>query len=105
MGSRAAKDKVFAALTLSARALGVGRRAEVVDVLSRGDRSVQEVSHEVGQAVSNKSQHLHALTAAGLVRSHRRRSQGIYTFASPRLNAPACSCGSSLQHNCSGSTP
>lgn len=85
MGNRAAKDQLFAALTTSARALGVGRRAEIVDVLSQSERSVQELANEVGQSVANTSHHLHALAAAGLVRSRRIGTQVIYTLASPQV--------------------
>ena len=80
MGDRMAKDALFDALALSAKALGNGRRAELVDVLAQGERSVDELAGEIGQSVANTSQHLQQLLRAGLVRTRR---QGTRVYYSP----------------------
>lgn len=55
-----AKAALFDTLSSVARALGNGRRAEIVDVLAQGERSVDELAAEISQSVANTSQHLHA---------------------------------------------
>ena len=82
MGDRVAKDSLFAAFASVAKALGNGRRAEIVDVLAQGERSVDELAGEIGQSVANTSQHLQVLAQAGLVRSRRDGSRIFYRPAS-----------------------
>jgi DNA-binding transcriptional ArsR family regulator len=59
---RSAKDELFDAFASAAKALGNGRRAEIVDVLAQGERSVDELARKIGQSVANTSQHLQVLT-------------------------------------------
>ncbi len=82
MALRPAKDELFDALASVAKALGNGRRAEIVDVLAQGERSVDEIAAEIGQSTANTSQHLHALAQAGLVRSRREGNRVYYRPAS-----------------------
>ena len=56
-----AKDALFDAFASVAQALGSGRRAEIVDVLAQGERSVDEVAGEIGQSLANTSHHLRLL--------------------------------------------
>src|SRR6185436_397342 len=85
MGCRNAKDELFAAFASAAKALGNGRRAEIIDVLAQGERSVDEIAAEIGQSVANTSQHLRVLADAGLVRSHRGGARVFYRPASDRV--------------------
>ena len=62
MSDREAKNALFDAFAEVAKALGSGRRAEIVDVLAQGERSVDELAGEIDQSVANTSHHLHALT-------------------------------------------
>ena len=82
MADRDAKDSLFAAFASVAKALGNGRRAEIVDVLAQGERSVDELAAEIGQSVANTSQHLQVLAQAGLVRSRRAGTRVFYRPAS-----------------------
>jgi rhodanese-related sulfurtransferase len=82
MGSRQAKDALYDALASVAKALGNGRRAELVDVLAQGERSVEELAGEIGQSVANTSQHLQFLLRAGLVRTRRDGARVHYSLAS-----------------------
>ena len=68
-----------------AQALGSGRRAEIVDLLAQGERSVEEIANEISQSVANTSQHLHVLARAGLVRSRREGTRIFYRLASERV--------------------
>jgi rhodanese-related sulfurtransferase len=87
MSDRDAKDALFDGLAGVAKALGNGRRAELVDVLAQGERSVEELARELGQSVANTSQHLQVLLRHGMVRSRREGTRIIYALASPRVAA------------------
>jgi len=76
---------LFDAFASAAQALGSGRRAEIVDLLAQGERSVDEVANEISQSVANTSQHLHVLARAGLVRSRREGTRVFYRLASERV--------------------
>lgn len=79
---RPAKDALLAAFATVAKGLGNGRRAEIVDVLAQGERSVEELAGEIGQSLANTSQHLQVLARAGLVLSERRGHRVVYRLAS-----------------------
>jgi rhodanese-related sulfurtransferase len=76
---------LFDAFASVAQALGSGRRAEIVDLLAQGERSVEEVANEISQSVANTSQHLRVLARAGLVRSRRKGTRIFYRLASERV--------------------
>jgi rhodanese-related sulfurtransferase len=85
MASSAAKASLFDALASVAQALGNGRRAEIVDLLAQGERSVDEIATEISQGVSNTSQHLQVLARAGLVRARRDGTRVQYRLASEQV--------------------
>lgn len=85
MASGAAKVALFDALASVAQALGNGRRAEIVDLLAQGERSVEEIAGEISQSVANTSQHLQVLARAGLVRTRREGTRVFYRLASERV--------------------
>lgn len=85
MGDRAAKDALYDGLAAVAKALGNGRRAELVDVLAQGERPVEELASEIGQSVANTSHHLQHLLRAGLVRTRRDGTHIHYSLATPRV--------------------
>ena len=84
-GRRAAKDELFDAFASVAKALGSGRRAEIIDVLRQGERSVDEVAGEIGQSVANTSHHLRSLADAGLLQPRRDGQRIIYGLTSQRV--------------------
>ena len=85
MGDRAAKDALFEGLSEVAKALGSGRRAEIIDLLAQGERSVEEVAGELDQSVANTSHHLRALARVGLVTTRRDGTRIHYRLASDRV--------------------
>src|ERR1700680_3746495 len=84
MGDRAAKDALYDGLAEGAKALASGRRSEIVDLLAQGERSVEEISDEIGQTVANTSHHLRAMARAGLVTTRRDGTRLFYRLASER---------------------
>jgi rhodanese-related sulfurtransferase len=85
MGDNSAKAALFDALASVAQSLGSGRRAEIVDLLAQGERSVDEIASEISQSVANTSQHLQVLARSGLVRSRREGTRIFYRLASDRV--------------------
>jgi rhodanese-related sulfurtransferase/DNA-binding HxlR family transcriptional regulator len=85
VGDRAAKDAMFEGFAAVAKALGSGRRAEIVDLLAQGERSVDEVAAELDQSVANTSHHLRALARAGLVTTRRDGTRIHYRLAGERV--------------------
>ena len=82
VSSRAAKDQLFDAFAEVGKALSSGRRAEIVDLLDQGERSVEEVAGEIDQSVANTSAHLRALARTGLVAPRRSGNRIFYRLAS-----------------------
>jgi rhodanese-related sulfurtransferase/DNA-binding HxlR family transcriptional regulator len=85
MGDRAAKEALFDAFAGVAKAMGSGRRAEIVDLLAQGPRSVEEIANEIGQSVANTSHHLHALARGGVVQFSKDGTRVIYRLAGPAV--------------------
>jgi rhodanese-related sulfurtransferase len=85
MSDHAAKAALFDALAESAKALANGRRAELVDVLVQGERSVEELAEEIDQTMANTSQHLQRLLRSGLVESRREGTRIYYSLTSPAV--------------------
>ena len=85
MADRVAKDALFEALASVAKALGNGHRAELVDVLTQGERSVEDLAGEIGQSVANTSHHLRSLARAGVVTTRRDGTRVYYRLASDRV--------------------
>lgn len=80
-----AKAALFDAFASVAAALGSGRRAEIVDLLAQGERSVEEIASETGQSVAATSHHLRLLASAGVARSRRQGRRVFYRLASERV--------------------
>ncbi|UUZ58222.1 ArsR/SmtB family transcription factor [Nocardioides sp. B-3] len=85
MSDRQAKEALYDALAEIAKAMSSGRRAELVDVLIRGERSVEDLADEIGQSVANTSQHLQRLLRSGLVASRRDGNRIFYSVAGPSV--------------------
>jgi rhodanese-related sulfurtransferase/DNA-binding transcriptional ArsR family regulator len=85
VADRVAKDALYDGFAEVARALASGRRAEIVDLLAQGERSVDEVAGELGQTVANTSHHLRAMARAGLVTTRRDGTRVFYRLASDRV--------------------
>lgn len=87
MSDRATKEALFDGFAQVAKALSNGRRAEIVDVLANGERSVESLAGEVRQSIANTSQHLQILKNAGLVATRRNGTFVYYRVSSPEVIA------------------
>jgi DNA-binding transcriptional ArsR family regulator len=68
-----------------ARALADPKRLCVLEQLASGERSVSDLSRDVGCQVPNMSQHLSVLRSAGLVASRRDGSTVLYRLVDDRV--------------------
>ena len=87
MSDRQAKSSLYDAFATVAQALANGRRAELVDVLAQGERSVEDAAAEIDQSVANTSQHLRVLARAGVATSRRDGNRVLYRLAGDRVEA------------------
>ena len=68
-----------------ARALADPKRLCVLETLADGERSVSDLSRDVGCQIPNMSQHLAVLRSAGLVSARREGSTVFYSLADTRV--------------------
>ena len=87
MGDRGEKDALFDGFADVAKALGNGRRAELIDVLAQGERHVDELAGEIRQSIANTSFHLRTLATVGLVTTRREGTRVYYRLASEQVGA------------------
>lgn len=85
MSTRTTKEALFDGFAQVAKALSNGRRAEIVDVLANGERSVETLAAEVNQSIANTSQHLQILKNSGLVATRRNGTFIYYRLTSPEV--------------------
>src|SRR5687768_5503152 len=90
MGDRVAKDALYEGFAEVAKALASGRRAEIVDLLAQGERTVEDVAASIDQSVANTSHHLRAMARSGLLATRRDGTRIYYRLASERV-AELCS--------------
>ena len=81
MDARHSKDALFEAIAIMGKALASPRRLELLDLLARGPRTVDQLARASGLSVANASQHLQALHAAGLVTRTREGTSVRYALA------------------------
>ena len=75
---------LYDALASVTKALGNGRRAEIVDVPAQGERRVEDLAREIG---ATTSQHLQVLLRASLVTTRREGTRACYSLASDKVAA------------------
>ena len=81
MGDRACKAELFEQLARVGKALGSGKRLELLDLLAQGPRSVAELAAAAGLGMTTASAHLQTLKQAGLVATSREGTTIRYRLA------------------------
>ncbi len=75
------KDQArFDARAKIVKALAHPTRLYIVDVLSRGERCVRDLTNLVGDDMSTVSKHLSVLKSVGIVRDEKRGSEVFYSL-------------------------
>jgi rhodanese-related sulfurtransferase len=81
MGDAALKAELFDQLARVGKALGSGKRLELLDLLSQGPRSVADLAATAGLGLTTASMHLKTLREAGLVATSREGTTIRYRLA------------------------
>jgi rhodanese-related sulfurtransferase/DNA-binding transcriptional ArsR family regulator len=85
VGDKARKSELFAEFARVGKALGNGKRLELLDLLAQGERSVETLAAAAGLGLSTASAHLQALRQAGLVTTRRDGNRIHYDLAGPDI--------------------
>ncbi len=81
MGDRGKKSALFEQFALVGKALGSGKRLELIDLLAQGERTVESLADAADLGLSTTSAHLQTLKRAGLVITRRERTRIHYELA------------------------
>jgi len=81
MSSTGPKQAIFGGLAEVAQALGHAHRLELLEHISQGMRSVEELSARTNLSFANTSRHLQILRRARLVDTERRGKNVLYRLA------------------------
>jgi rhodanese-related sulfurtransferase/DNA-binding transcriptional ArsR family regulator len=87
MGDPVAKAELFDSLARVGKALGSGKRLELLDLLAQGERSVETLARAAHLGVTTCSAHLQTLRQAGLVATRRDGTKIYYRLAGPDVAA------------------
>lgn len=81
MGRRAAKTALFEQFARVGKALASGKRLELLDLLSQGERTVDALARAADLGVTTTSAHLQTLKQANLVQTRRAGTRVHYALA------------------------
>jgi rhodanese-related sulfurtransferase/predicted transcriptional regulator len=81
MGDREKKSALFEQFGRVGKALGSGKRLELIDLLAQGERTVESLAKAAGLGLSTASAHLQTLKQAGLVTTRREGTRIHYKLA------------------------
>jgi rhodanese-related sulfurtransferase/DNA-binding transcriptional ArsR family regulator len=81
MGEAGHKSELFEQLARVGKALGSGKRLELLDLLAQGPRSVADLATAAGLGLTTTSAHLQTLKQAGLVATAREGTTIRYRLA------------------------
>lgn len=85
MGDRYAKDRLYDGFAAIGKAIGSGRRVELLDLLAQAPQSVKQLAGAIDQSVAATSAHLQVLAAAGLVTFNRQGNRMVYELTGPAV--------------------
>ncbi|MDJ0351086.1 metalloregulator ArsR/SmtB family transcription factor [Cryobacterium sp. PH29-G1] len=81
MGDREKKSALFEQFARVGKALGSGKRLELIDLLAQGERTVESLATAAGLGLTTASAHLQTLKHAGLVTTRREGTRIHYQLA------------------------
>jgi rhodanese-related sulfurtransferase/DNA-binding transcriptional ArsR family regulator len=81
MGDRQKKSALFDQFARVGKALGSGKRLELIDLLAQGERTVESLATAAGLRLSTASAHLQTLKQAGVVTTRREGTRIYYDLA------------------------
>ncbi|BAH55828.1 MULTISPECIES: ArsR/SmtB family transcription factor [Rhodococcus] len=81
MGDRIAKTELFDQFARVGKALGSGKRLELLDLLAQGERTVDGLARAAELGLTTASAHLQTLKQANLVATRREGTKVFYRLA------------------------
>jgi rhodanese-related sulfurtransferase/DNA-binding HxlR family transcriptional regulator len=78
---RLIKDQLYEGFADLAKAMASAPRLEILDLLSQGERNVEEIARQIGQSVKNTSAQLRVLRQAQLLASRKEPPYQYYRLA------------------------
>ncbi|QSE87760.1 metalloregulator ArsR/SmtB family transcription factor (plasmid) [Rhodococcus pseudokoreensis] len=81
MGDRIAKTELFDQFARVGKALGSGKRLELLDLLAQGERTVDALARACELGLTTASAHLQTLKQANLVATRREGTKVFYRLA------------------------
>lgn len=75
------KAVLFDAIARVGKALGNGRRLQILDLLAQGERTVEAIAAATGMNLTTASANLQSLKAGGLVQARREGTRQHYSLA------------------------
>ncbi|GDY32295.1 ArsR/SmtB family transcription factor [Gandjariella thermophila] len=81
MSDRDAKAALYEQFARVGKALGSGRRLELLDLLAQGERTVESLARAAGLGLTTASAHLRTLRQANLVATRREGTRVYYRLA------------------------
>jgi len=75
------RDQLYQEFARIGKCLSSPKRLELIDLLSQGPKSVDQLAKMTGMSVANVSQHLQTLHESRLVRFHKKGNYVIYEIA------------------------
>jgi len=85
VGDPARKAELFDQVARVGKALGSGKRLELLDLLAQGERTVEALARAAGLGLTTASAHLQTLKQAGLVATRRDGTRIHYRLAGPDI--------------------
>ena len=82
MGDTRTKEDLYNAFAEVGKVLSNGKRIEILDVLSQGERSVELLSDRIGTSMTTTSAHLQIMRRSGLVTTRREGTRIFYMLSS-----------------------
>jgi rhodanese-related sulfurtransferase/DNA-binding transcriptional ArsR family regulator len=83
MGDRDRKTALYEQFARVGKALGSGKRLELLDLLAQGERDVASLATAAGLGLTTASAHLQTLRQANLVTTRRDGTRIVYRLAGP----------------------
>src|SRR5688572_7526190 len=81
MSHREFKDPLYAQFARIGHAVSSPKRIELLDLLTQGEKSVEQLAEYIGTPVKNTSAHLRVLRHARLVETRKRGTHVFYRLA------------------------
>lgn len=85
MDGREFKDAVYSGLSKLLKALANPARLEIIEMLSQGEKNVEQIVQTTGLSIANASQHLQVLKNSNILKSRKSGHYVYYALANEEI--------------------